>query len=186
MNDNVRKITFYIGLVAIFLIVFFTSFTLTSNAFYQSEKTISGQIILGKANVAFINDSLDVSVKMGSTISYEVSVINANSSNSLDINGLIDCYLRVKVILTSNGQEVDVISPVLASNNWLQHMDGYIYYKPIFSTGTQAKIFSQLVVANEIKREVLENGVNITVIAETVQLGGNLYKTVWTTAPSIW
>ena len=53
MNDNVKKSILIVGLTTIFLIAFFTSFTLTSNAFYQAKKTLTGQIILGKANVFF-------------------------------------------------------------------------------------------------------------------------------------
>ena len=186
MNDNVKKSILIVGLTTIFLIAFFTSFTLTSNAFYQAQKTVTGQIILGKANVFFTNEQLDARVKVGENISYEVSVVNANNASATDTKGLIDCYLRVKTDITSNGENVNVITLVPASNDWMEHTDGYLYYKPIFKVGSMVPIFSELNVASEISQNILEQGVQISIFVETVQTGANVYKNLWTTAPSIW
>lgn len=187
--EKYRKYILYALIVFTIISVLLFGISL-SNAVYQQSATRSGTITLGRANVMFSTGSVlfeDVTVSLGDTLICPVKVINALNESGTDTNGLIDCYLRVKTDFTSNGVESGIATANLTNpDDWVEGQDGYLYYIPVFSVGDEVQIYDSFSFSRNITINEVENGLNISVLAQTVQADGSTYKTIWATAPQIW
>lgn len=187
--ENQKKYILY-SLLIVLVVGFFIIGVNLSNAIFQQSIVRSGTITLGRANVMFSTGSIlfdNVTVSLGDTITRPVKVINALNESGTNTEGLIDCYLRVKTSFLSNGVQSNVATANLTNpNNWVEGEDGFLYYKSVFGVGQEVPIYDSFSFSHNITMNEVENGLNISILAQTVQADGASYKVVWDTAPNIW
>ncbi len=165
----------------IFLLLMLFYF-LPSLSYYQSKKTISGNITVGQATFVFTNDlPLFDSIKnfQGGTINEELSVINARDRVGNNTKNLIDCYLRFTYTSTN------AITPYINPAKFISSDDGYYYYKKIFNVGEIVRLIDFFEVG-KISIEEYLNGINIDIKVDVMQASKNLILESFPTAPIDW
>ena len=148
--------------IIIFCIIVLIIFVSTAiYAYYIYQKSIENTIVLAYNEIQ-VNEIYEPPLKLQKGISFKKEPTIKNIGN-------IDCYVRVKSLLSDSRVESEITIDYNLSDYTYNNLDKYYYYNKILKPGETSKpLFTSVTIHSDAEDIILDN-FDIYIYAESVQ-----------------
>lgn len=144
-------------------------------AYFTYQASVKDIVTLGYNEIA-INENYEPPVTMQKGIEYTKEPYVTNVGN-------IDCYVRIKPVLSDSRLQNDITLNYNSSGDFVyNNQDGYYYYYKALKPGeSTSMLFTKVQISQDVDETLLE-GFDIYIFAESIQtVDGKEMSEVWNT-----